>query len=182
MRHNIELPNEVVLDRFETASGREIPNYQDHSIMDFGDVNARRKWYEAQYPSAVARTTEPTGVYNCHGFVFASGRTGIDYGRDVRMILEDDGYVKISPADTLPGDVVLYVGPDGEVDHSALLVQLASPPRSLFAIVVSKWGNFTEYMHELHQCPYNSSNIEYWRIKKKPKQDRLGRIACLIQL
>lgn len=169
VKTSIEFPYRIALDKFETAAGREIPNYQEHSIMDYGDVQAKWALYQKRFPGALPRTREPTGVYNCHGYVFASGRTGIDHGRDVRMILEDDGYVKIDQVNAMPGDVVLYIGPDGDVDHSALLVQTAAQSVTAIAVVVSKWGNFVEFMHSLSQCPYESENVEYWRLGKRPQ-------------
>src|SRR5438309_3982717 len=122
MKPQIEYPNRMVLDRFERAAGLDNPNYQEHSIMDYGSTEARWDRHKKQFPSATARTKKPTGVYNCHGFIFGAGRTGIDDPQDVRMILNDDGYVRIDAARSLEGDVVLYVGEDGDVEHSAILV------------------------------------------------------------
>ncbi len=181
MKHNIQFPNTTVLDRFETAAGRDIPNYQEHSIVDFGDAQAQRAKFRKEFPDALPRTTEPTSIYNCHGFVFAAGRTGIDSSRDVRMILSDDGYVKMEPDRALPGDVVLYVSPTGDVEHSAVLVQTADQTITRFPYVVSKWGNFTEYVHAISNCPYDATHIEYWRLGRRPIPQETEPDKCLIQ-
>jgi hypothetical protein len=182
VKTQIESPNTTVLDRFETAAGNEIPNYQNHSLIDYGSTAARLETYGRLYRGAIPRTKTPTGVYNCHGFVFASGRTGIDAGKDVRMILNDDGFVKIAPEQSLPGDVVLYVADDGDVEHSAVLVTPARDSLSRWPVVVSKWGNFTEYVHDLHLCPYNAMSVEYWRIEERPRIPQPARPQCLIQI
>jgi hypothetical protein len=182
MKYSIEFPNKVVLDRFETASGQEIPNYQEHSIMDFGDVQAQLSKYLGLYPGAKPRSLNATGIYNCHGFVFASGRTGIDHGRDVRMILHDDGYVKVDAAKAMSGDIVLYVAPDGDVPHSAVLVTTANESLTGFPVVVSKWGSFIEFVHDVPHCPYDSSNIEYWRLGRRPESRKKVTVSCAIQV
>ena len=181
MKKHPDLPKNEVLDRFETAAGRDIPNYQEQTVMDYGDMISRRQRYTRLYREGAAseRTTTPTGIYNCHGFVFASARTGID-GRDVRMILHDDGYTRVdNPEDTQPGDVVLYVGSRGDVEHSGILVKPARESLSSFAVIVSKWGNFTEWVHDLLACPYDASQVEYWRITQRPRKPQPA--PCLIQ-
>jgi hypothetical protein len=171
MRDSIEFPTTVVLDKFETAAGNEIPNFQQHAIMDYGQQAARWTRFKEQYKGAKERSTYVTGIYNCHGFVFAAGRTGITHGRDVRKILNDDGYQRImNVSETLEGDVVLYVSEDGDVEHSGILVLPLAKSASGFPVVVSKWGDFVEYVHELYQCPYSDVvAIEYWRIMQRPR-------------
>ena len=169
MKRSIEFPNTCVLDRFETAAGNDIPNCQDLSIMSYDDTANRLASYKRRYQGAEQRTADPTGIYNCHGFVFGAGRTGIE-GRDVRMILEDDGYMRVRAEQAMPGDVVLYIAADGDVEHSAILVLPAHKSLSTHAVVASKWGNFTEYVHDLPLCPYSAANVEYWRLSGQPKQ------------
>jgi hypothetical protein len=170
MKDSPENPTKKMLDRFETAVGRDIPNSQELAVMDAMAAEARWETYRRRFPPprAYPRTTEPTGIYNCHGFVFAASRTGIDYGSDVRMILKDDGYVQVTPAKSLPGDVVLYVA-NGDVEHSAILVTPEHLSVSTQAVVMSKWGPFTEWVHDVTLCPYDATNIEYWRIDTRPR-------------
>jgi hypothetical protein len=180
MKRSIGFPNTCVLDRFETAAGSDIPNCQDLSIMSYDDTASRRASYKRRFLGAEPRTTDPTGVYNCHGFVFGAGRTGIE-GGDVRMILEDDGYTRVNIEQTMPGDVVLYIAEDGDIEHSAILVRPAHKSLSGHAIVVSKWGNFTEYVHDLPLCPYSATNVEYWRLSGRPRPKQFKKESrCLI--
>src|ERR1700683_980600 len=109
MKESPEHPSQKVLDRFETAVGRDIPNSQEHAVMDAMSENARWESYKRRYPPprAIPRTTEPTAICNWCGLVFAASRTSVDYGRDVSMILRDDVYIPVTPSKSLAGDVVL---------------------------------------------------------------------------
>lgn len=118
------------------------------------------------HPGAVFRG-EPTRLYNCHGLVFASRRTGIYQSRELGKILKEDGYEKIGEAEALPGDVVIYLAPDtGDFEHSAVVI--AEPKEDALGIprVLSKWGQAHEVVHYANDCPYNYDRVEYYRVKK----------------
>ena len=90
---------------------------------------------------------------------FASRRTWIWKPEEIAKILRDDDYVRIEPADVLPGDVVLYIQ-NGDAEHSGIVVSSGSVP-----MVLSKWGPALEVIHRVNDCEYNASQILYYRIK-----------------
>jgi hypothetical protein len=69
----------------------------------------------------------------------------------------------VQPLDVLAGDVVLYVHPSGDIEHSAIVV--VAPRDSLLRVptVLSKWGKYAEIIHAANRCPYDFSNPEYYR-------------------
>jgi hypothetical protein len=165
----IETPFRAQLDRFETAKGRPISNEQDLMEMTPQEIQSRSTAFDAKYPSAKPRPGTPTGLYNCHGRVFGAGRTGIAQTAAIRQILADE-YVKIERAGTLAGDIVLYIAETGDIEHSAVLIEPGRESITRFDRVFSKWGNFLEFVHELHACPYDSTAVEYWRIDPSPRR------------
>lgn len=156
--------NIVELDRFETSKGNPIHNSQDLSALTPAEIRTRLDSFRRRFPSASPRNTRPTGIYNCHGRVFAASRTGIYETAALRLILRDDGYRRVLAHQTQPGDIVLYVDESGDIEHSAILITPARNNLTQLDQVVSKWGNFLEYVHELPICPYDYAAIEFWRI------------------
>lgn len=144
-----------------TKRGECVSNEQcDISNWDrahFGDI-------DQSWPLAKKRC-EPTGIFNCHGLTFASRRTSVSDSNEVRKILAHDGYEVVNKSDVLPGDVILYAGEKGDIEHSGIVVEA---PSGDFQIprVVSKWGKFRELIHMANQCPYNYLAATYYRIKR----------------
>ena len=99
---------------------------------------------------------------------FACRRTNIDNATEIRKILVDDGYHRITnTSDVLPGDLLLYVTQTGDISHSGTIVGTDYPTNDLPRItVVSKWGKFREVIHLHTDCPYTGSNIrfEFYRL------------------
>ena len=154
MHTPLDRPNERILE-LETAQGRKISNAQNLIAMESKQVFDCRESFKKKYPSMIERTSSPTGMYNCHGMVFAARRTQIIDAQTIRDILADDGYKKIPSNSVLPGDIVLYLSPDGDIEHSGIVV--AKPEASLVGqpMVISKWGPFTEVLHPAYQSPYD---------------------------
>lgn len=149
----------------DTANGTAVTNEQDWGGA-MTAINVRQvQLLGKAHPKAQARTLKGTGVYNCHGLVFASRRTMISDSPEVRQIIADDGYQQITPKDVMPGDIVLYVGSDGDVEHSAVVVSL---PDNVFSVVhvVSKWGLGLEYVHAVNDSPYDCTRLEYYRVNR----------------
>jgi len=72
------------------------------------------------------------------------------------MILERDGYSQIDDSRKLwVGDIVVYENPHGEITHVGQVVEiqpnLEDGGRKL--IILSKWGVYGEYVHELLDVP-----------------------------
>lgn len=147
-----------------TSKGRKISNYQVFELSFF-ERNQFKDFTKEKFPFVKFRSS-PSPEYNCHGMSFASKRTNVDRSSDLRLILEDDGYVSIQIKDTLPGDVVLYVSPvDGDIMHSGTLVECKHPPHDLSSIlVISKWGKYREAIHYLHDTGYKDYQTEFYRL------------------
>jgi hypothetical protein len=156
--------------RLDTALGNPIDNGQILEISTFetNQFGALRKWNQ----SGTLRTP-PTPRYNCHGMTFASRRTGIFDSVVINKILDDDGYAEVSTSQILPGDVIIYFAPDGDTEHSGIVV---SAPTSDLGIpqVVSKWGKYSEFVHWANNCPYTFATARYYRIMAKHESTTTG--------
>jgi hypothetical protein len=147
-----------------TKTGSCISNEQcDISLWDKGQF----KEYEDRWPLTETRC-EPTGIFNCHGLTFASRRTCVSDANEVKRILELDGYETVNQSNVMPGDIVLYRGEKGDIEHSGIVVDVPKDKETDFGIpkIVSKWGKFKEFIHRANQCPYNYLTATYHRIKK----------------
>lgn len=92
----------------------------------------------------------------------ASRRTWIFNPEAIKKILLDDGYREVARENILPGDLAVYYESDGEITHSGLVVK----ERGLadyFPTIVSKWGGGPEVIHVANNCPYDPTNIRYYR-------------------
>jgi hypothetical protein len=149
----------------ETASKREIPNQQVHEPMSAVTENNEKARNKSMYGKALVQVTDtPTAAYNCHGLVFASRRTNV-HGNDVRMILNGDRYKKrLDPSEVRPGDVVLFVAPDGDIEHSGIVVEPPSLLNGFVPVVHGKWGKFLEYAHPANASAYKPDHLEYYRV------------------
>lgn len=147
----------------ETANLNPIINQQSFAKMSPTDIANRRESFRKRFIGAIERRANPTSIYNCHGLTFASKRTGIEDTTQIRKILRDDRYRLVDNAEMMAGDVILYLGPKGEIDHSGIVVERNAVP--ILSIVLSKWGNYTEYLHPIMQCEYYAhENIEFHRV------------------
>jgi hypothetical protein len=161
------LPSQFVLQpqftelALETAEKNKIPNAQSKELshQDLLQVkDIEKKWGEVITPRS-----GPTPIYNCHGLVFASRRTGIFDNSSIRQIFEDDRYREIKKEDALPGDIVIYFN-KGDIEHSAIIINAPSESLLKIPLVYSKWGKYSEVIHLQNQCPYNLSEIKYYRV------------------
>jgi hypothetical protein len=107
----------------------------------------------------------PSDIYNCHGLTFASRRTGIYEVAEITKIINDDKYEEIHHLeDLLPGDIVLYFGENGDIEHSGIVLDIANQSIKI-PLILSKWGMLYEVIHSVYICPYNKEKIKYYRCK-----------------
>lgn len=66
------------------------------------------------------------------------------------MILEDDGYVEVTPAEVMPGDLVIYRDGTGDISHVAVVVRHEPDVENARwkTTVLSQWGADGEYLHD----------------------------------
>lgn len=146
-----------------TSWGQEITAY---TMSSTSSTEAAQMENQArlEYPSAIVRGPA-TWSYNCHSYAWHNSSTENDvwinsYLSDpsdlqLERYWENDLYIK---SDDLTPDVekVFYLNGD----HSAILL-----PNGNYQ---SKWGAWPLMEHALHDCPYNSTQIQYF--KKRPDQ------------
>lgn len=146
----------------QTRVGSDIPNSQSHEYSSFEESQFSK--LESKHPNAVYRTS-PNPIYNCHGLTFASKRTGIHVTTVLQFVLDDDGYTEVPRDQVLPGDIILYVGELGDIEHSGIVV--SEPDKDLMIPrVVSKWGKYKEVVHWANDCEYSFANPKYYRVTK----------------
>jgi hypothetical protein len=147
----------------ETRRGTRIPNYQSHEFSAF-EMNQFHD-IERDYPQVEFRTPLPNPIYNCHGLTFASRRTGIYDSGALDTILREDGYTEVDRNSVLPGDIILYFGDGGDIEHSGVII--SEPDQQLHVPkVVSKWGRYKEAVHWANNCPYDFGRVRYYRVTK----------------
>ena len=135
-----------------TRDGSHIPNYRrpgDSPQMRRGAV----EMFKGEHGNARLRSSSST--YNCVGHLFAARRTWIESDH-LTTILERDGYALVKDQQKLwVGDIVVYENPQGEITHVGQVVEiqqnLLDGSRTL--IILSKWGVYGEYLHELSDVP-----------------------------
>lgn len=141
-----------------TRCENQVSNEIDRSPLRAGDALAVED-YKRKYSSSRHRPVAPSRKYNCHGLTFASRRTWIWAPEEIAKILRDDEYEQVALEDVLPGDVVVYFT-NGDAEHSGVVVGLQIVP-----IILSKWGAAHEVIHRVNECPYNASQISYFRVR-----------------
>jgi len=102
-------------------------------------------------------------AYNCHGLTFASRRTCIHEPSDVREILKQDGYKRVTDEKSvMAGDVIIYLS-NGDIEHSGVVLMLDG----FVPLILSKWGQTgPEVVHRANDCPYDYSVHEFYRVVK----------------
>ncbi|MFC1557144.1 hypothetical protein ACFL5L_04095 [candidate division KSB1 bacterium] len=168
---------------FQTTDGATF-GFKQNSPFSAFEINLHKE-FDKDYPEwnlipdkKVYRRTSYIYHYNCHGLVFASRRTWIDLTEDVRAIIYCDNYQKVEFKDVLPGDIVLYVDPEGDICHSGIIISKPEDSKSNMPWVLSKWAKYREVVHLLTRCPYPNTEKEYYRIKDESvKPTRVERFS-----
>lgn len=147
--------------RTETSAGHQIENEQypglgASALSSFVVTDLKRRYHGLQIRN------NPTDCYNCHGMTFASRRTGIYDTSSIYEIIKDDEYHEIAKETVLPGDIVLYYGEGGDIEHSGLVISKTSGAPEI-PIIISKWGMAFEAIHSVYSCPYNMGQIKFYR-------------------
>jgi hypothetical protein len=147
----------------QTRKGNSIINKQIIEDTHDEDFIKTIRNIKANHIGAVARPNTISKIYNCHGMIFASRRTGIDQLDEIGKILYEDNYKPVDTKNILAGDIVLYFEENGEISHSGLVI-IPAPNHSFIAetFILSKWGDSCEVIHGLYNCPY-PFNVKFYR-------------------
>ncbi len=146
----------------QTREKWDIPNSQSFETTPWDEHQLQE--HRRRYRHAVFRTGA-IPIYNCHGLTFGARRAAIWETPAIQRILADDRYEEITRDGVQPGDIILYVSADdGDLEHSGIVIEAPSPP--LFVPRVwSKWGVGAEVTHAANDCPYDFSQVRYYRIR-----------------
>jgi len=144
--------------KLDTRCENQVENEIDRRAVRAGDEGLSHD-YRVAYPKGKHRPTAPTRKYNCHGLTFGSRRTWISKASEIVKVLKDDDYQPVTLDELMPGDVVVYFQ-NGDAEHSGIVVETGFVP-----IVLSKWGPAHEVIHLVNDCPYDSMEIKYYRIR-----------------
>lgn len=103
---------------------------------------------------AKTRLFEPSGMSNCHGWIFAGGKFAIA-NELVPLILQDNEYAAVqSPLD---GDVAI-IHKDRDIIHSGIVRRSVRGEQ----FMESKWGPLSVYLHAPEAHPF-SGNTAFYR-------------------
>ena len=145
--------------RLDTAENNGIHNEQGRGNLTYGQLCYIEDLCKA-HADAIPRTQNSI-FYNCHGLTFACRRTKITQSRCLELILKDDRYREISDSmEVKPGDTVLYYSDDGDPNHSGVVLEAIhsivlnpNEPTTHKFVILSKWGNAPEFIHDLKDVP-----------------------------
>lgn len=144
----------------QTKLGSNIDNFQIDSVSKT-EIQIFEEFIN-RFPLA-RKLSQIEPHYNCHGFVFASRRTGI-LPNELMKILTEDCYKEISKDNVNEGDVVIYISSIGDIEHSGLVVERPNKNNHNTPQIISKWGKANEFFHPVNYSPYESSNLKYYRL------------------
>ena len=80
--------------------------------------------------------------------------------------MAEDDYDEIAQDHVLPGDVMLYIAENGDIEHSGIVVEKPDVDNLHTPKIYSKWGGFWEVIHWANVCPYDMSRAKFFRIVK----------------
>lgn len=146
----------------QTRKGTNISNVQEYDLPPscLREVEELNRRYREPFVSFVNNASP---IYNCHGLTFGSRRSRIWDSQEIVKIIKEDDYAMVDNMnDVREGDVIVYYGDDGDVEHSGLVIG----KRSGFPLILSKWGSGREAVHLFSQCPYKVDNVKFFRISK----------------
>jgi len=154
--------------KIETRARWEIPNEFRMEQHPSRLKSAVELWAQLK-PEARFRSI--SAIYNCVGMVVTHRRAWA-FPEDLRKILSDDGFKRLSgPEEAFIADIVIYQADKDEVAHVGILhdrnLALDSRNPGDPWKVLSKWGAFGEYIHDMSYVPeLFGKPTEFWTDRK----------------
>lgn len=142
---------------------RLIPGAKDYAEVMVKEEELKKK----HAPSAIRRHL-PSCCFNCHGATFATRRGWLN---DPSPILNAESYKSLgSNEKVLPGDIAIYRSTEdssSEIRHSASVIESNDTVEKIISTVasctvVSKWGMWGEYIHNVFESPYGK-HVSFYR-------------------
>ena len=121
------------------------------------DITEGRNYIQSYFPNATI-IADGTCTYNCHAYAWWVSEGGTKYwikqyedgNKNLAKFFSDGTYIETTTP--LRGDKVFY--PNG--DHSAIVYSDDT--------FTSKWGALALVRHKYNYCPYNSTNLVYYKL------------------
>lgn len=126
----------------------------------------KQEWTE-KYPRAIYRG-ESTTTYNCHAYAWSVSEGGEKYWMNSPnddKYWTDGSYVQTNQSD--PKATKVSYASD---DHSAVVLSSG--------YFISKWGPLCLMSHFPSDCPYNSSNLKYYKLNMEISGDKVVELAA----
>ncbi len=154
--------------KIQTRRRWEIPNEYRMEQHPRQLTSAREHW-ERLRPNVQFRSI--SAIYNCVGMVVTHRRAWA-FPEDLRKILDDDGFRRLNGfAEAFIGDLVIYQADGPEITHVGIVQQKnvvhdsRNPGDPLK--VLSKWGAYGEYIHDMSDVPEVFGRpTEFWTDRK----------------
>jgi len=153
---------EPLADRFAVTDAGHVVRLYSLASAEGGDnreEEARRQWYQ-ELAHQMIRTGDAYPTCNCHGWVFAGGQHWI-HGRDVDLILHDNGYRAVTAPQA--GDVAVFRSAQGHVEHTGVVRGTDAEGKVL---IESKLGRYGRFIHTAEQHPYPDTVITYYHSRR----------------
>lgn len=139
-----------------TPKGSSVSVFHRSGSLDPNDIESKRKAYKKAYPNAVF-IAEATLEYNCHHYAWhmASGNSDKWWMNYMDRYISDGSYKQVAANSSEATHLVYFE--EGVPSHSA--VKSAVPGK-----LDSKWGALWLVRHSVKDCPYELSDIRYYKL------------------
>lgn len=138
-----------------TPQGSYVPVFQNSERYSSAEKEALRQEYAKTYPKVIYMD-EATSTYNCHAYAWSMSEGGevcwMNSPSD-DIYITDGSYILTSSTDPKARKVSY-----GNDNHSAIV------PFSNSTYLISKWGSACLMKHRYNDCPYNSTNVKYYKL------------------
>ena len=149
--------------RLDTRLGTHIDNEQSPPpsqdiLSAFGRILRQHPYWQVR--------KQCCGIYNCFGHVWANRRTCIYDANEIRKVLDEDGYRRVSKEAVRSGDVALYLHDDRQEIWHAGIVEMKTLPNTESSVpwVLSKLNDgLAEVFHPFEDvhAPFGHE-IQFW--------------------
>lgn len=150
-----------------TPQGTEVTLYVYSESYTSAEKAAKKAYCTQTYPRAIYMG-EATTIYNCHAYAWSVSEGGEKYWMNSPnddLYWTDGSYVQTNQSD--PKATKVSYASD---DHSAVV--------SSSGYFTSKWGALCLMSHFPGDCPYNSSNLKYYKLNMEISGDKVVELAA----
>ena len=159
----------IGLDTLHTPFGKPIEGRM-YTEADDDEIDEMNNYVTTNYPNVIIRGNA-SPRYNCHSYAWHQNNTSntywinsVDsyYQEQVSKYYTDDYYESTTITNATRARYM-------NSDHSATVLSSGK--------FLSKWGQLSLVEHDYNDCPYNSTQINYYRAQSLPKFDNVSTIS-----